>query len=57
MRWAFHNCINQNKLIRSINFIGKSSLSSAYPNAIYDELKIYSGALTSDQIANEYNLS
>lgn len=37
---------------RNINLIGNNNTYK--PNAIYDELKIYEGALTPDQILNDY---
>ncbi len=39
-----------NNITRKINFIG----SYNKPNAIYDEIKIYQGALTSTEIMTEY---
>ena len=47
-----------NNIVRASNYIGKSNFASdANTNATYDEIKIYKGALTSDQIINEYNSS
>ena len=43
-----------NKLRRSMNFIGKSAMNSTFLNAINDEFKINSGALTAEQILNVY---
>jgi hypothetical protein len=47
-----------NNITRISNYIGiKNNLTSAKSNAIYDELKIYKGALSSDEIMNEYQIS
>jgi hypothetical protein len=49
-----------NNIIRTLNYIGKSNWA-AYgdPNAdaIYDEVKIYQGSLSSADILNEYQIS
>ena len=47
-----------NNITRKSNYIGKSN-TTVYPNAdaIYDEIKIYQGALSSDYIMNEYQIS
>ena len=43
---------------RSSNFIGKSNwVDDAPADAIFDDLKIYQGALTSTQILNDYTIS
>jgi hypothetical protein len=47
-----------NKIIRTSNYIGRSiNASSPYADAIYDELKIYQIALSSDKIMIEYQIS
>ncbi len=47
-----------NDLTRTTNYIGKSNWATN-PNAdaIYDEFKIYQGALSSSDIMNEYQIS
>jgi hypothetical protein len=47
-----------NNIIRTSNYIGKSNWG-VDPNAdaVYDELKIYQGALSSSDIMNEYQYS
>jgi hypothetical protein len=49
--------ISPNNIKRNNCLIGKSNFnySNSLANAIYDELKIYKVALTSDQIANDIN--
>jgi hypothetical protein len=45
-----------NNVIRKSNYIGKSSWSTdSNADAIYDDMKIYQGALSSIAIMNEYN--
>ncbi len=39
------------------NYIGKSNWDAPSADAIYDEFKIYQGALSSDEIMNEYQNS
>ena len=47
--------LQTNKVIRNSNFIGKGNFQDdPNPNAIYDEIKIYQGALTPAEILNEY---
>jgi hypothetical protein len=46
-----------NSIIRRINYIGKSNWVNANADAIYDEFKIYQGALSSSDIMNEYQLN
>ena len=47
-----------NNKIRTTNFIGKSNWPNDFnTDAIYDEIKIYQGALSSDDIMNEYQIS
>ena len=44
-----------NNITRKSNYIGKSNLATdSNADAIYDELKIYQGALSSADIFNEY---
>jgi len=48
-----------NNILRTSNFIGKSNWDvlsdlKTVSNAIYDEMKIYKGAMTSAEIMNEY---
>jgi hypothetical protein len=46
-----------NKARRNMNFIGKDSHNSSLfmAEAVYENLKIYKGALTSDELKEEYN--
>jgi hypothetical protein len=45
-------------ILRTKNFIGKSNWNAdSYADAIYDEIKIYQGGLSLNQILNEYNIS
>jgi len=47
-----------NNLQRTSNFIGKSNWATDFnADAIYDEFKIYQGALSSSDIMNEYQIS
>jgi hypothetical protein len=47
-----------NNIIRTSNFIGKSNwVTQLNADAIYDEFKIYQGALSSNKIMNEYQNS
>jgi hypothetical protein len=47
-----------NKILRKSNYIGKSNLATdSNADAIYDELKLYQGALSSNDIMNEYQKS
>jgi hypothetical protein len=41
-------------LLNIDNWIGKSNNGDANPNAIYDEIKIYEGAMSSIAILNNY---
>ncbi len=43
-----------NNITRINNYIGKSDLNA---DAIYDEFKIYEGALSSSNIMNEYKIN
>jgi hypothetical protein len=43
-----------NNITRTSNYIGKSNYDDPNADAIYDELKIYQGALSSADILNEY---
>ena len=55
---ASNQLLIPNNIIRTNNFIGKSNqLNDSNADAIYDEIKIYQGALTSTEIMNEYNIS
>jgi hypothetical protein len=46
------------KILRTKNYIGKSNWdANSYADAIYDEIKIYQGGLSLNQIINEYNFS
>jgi len=46
-----------NNIIRTNNYIGKSNrITDSNADAIYDEIKIYQGALSSSAIMNEYNI-
>ena len=44
-------------IVRNYNWIGKSNWANTYTNAVYDEIKIYSGALNSSQILSDYQVS
>lgn len=47
-----------NNVIRETNYIGRNSWPQiAYTNGVFADLKIYQGAMTSDQIMNDYNVS
>ena len=46
-----------NNIIRTSNFIGYSNWGDPFADAIYDELKIYQGAISSNEIMNEYQLN
>ena len=47
-----------NNITRTTNFIAKSNWAShSNADAIYDEVKIYKGALSSSDILNEYQIS
>jgi hypothetical protein len=47
-----------NNIIRTSNYIGKGNwASNSNADAIYDELKIYQGALSSKEIMNEFQIS
>ena len=46
-----------NDIVRTRNYIGKSNWEkNSNADAIYDEIKIYQGALSSSSIMNEYNI-
>ena len=50
--------LNQPKnMIRSSNYIGKSNSQDPNANAVYDDLKIYFGAMSAADILNDYNTS
>ncbi len=42
---------------RQYNYIGNANPAQSYPNAIYDDLKIYENSLTSAQVLNDYTIS
>jgi hypothetical protein len=46
-----------NNITRTSNYIGKSNWLDQNADAIYDEFKIYEGALSSSDILNEYQIS
>jgi hypothetical protein len=46
-----------NNIIRRNNYIGKSNFGDPNADAIYDEFKIYEGALSPDDLMNEYQIS
>jgi hypothetical protein len=46
-----------NSILRANNYIGKSNFGNANTDAVYDEFKIYQGALSSSDIMNEYQIS
>ena len=46
-----------NNVTRSTNYIGKDSYCSSKIDAIYDELKIYQGAMSADAILTDYTTS
>ena len=45
-----------NQINRTSNFIGKSNSSSDTVNSVYDDLKIYQGVLSANDIKNKYIL-
>lgn len=46
-----------NSVQRINNFIGTNGFGTSYASAVYDDLKIYVGAMTDYQILNDYNVS
>jgi hypothetical protein len=55
---AINELLVPNNISRRSNFVGKSNWATDFnADAIYDELKIYQGALTSNDILNEYTSS
>jgi len=44
-------------IVRNHNWIGRSNWNDVPANAIYDEIRIYSGALNSSQILNDFQVS
>jgi hypothetical protein len=47
-----------NNIVRTNNFIGKNNWAAGLnTDAIYDEFKIYEGALSPDDLMNEYQIS
>jgi hypothetical protein len=46
-----------NNIIRTSNFIGYGNWGDPFADAIFDELKIYQGAISSNEIMNEYQLN
>ena len=49
-----YKLLTPNNVIRNRNFIGKSNSNDSNADAVYDELKIYSGSLTSNSILDDY---
>lgn len=44
------------KIVTTLNYIGKSNwVNDEYAEAVYDDIKIYSGALSSNDVINIYN--
>jgi hypothetical protein len=46
-----------NNIIRTSNFIGYGNWGDPFADAIYDDFKIYQGAISSNEIMNEYQLN
>jgi hypothetical protein len=46
-----------NNITRTINYIGKSNSEDTNADAIYDDIKIFKRALSSNEILNEYTIS
>jgi hypothetical protein len=44
-------------VIRNKNYFGKSNWANSNVNASFDDLRIYNGALSAEQILNDYTLS
>ena len=42
---------------RKYNYIGNANPAQSFPNAIFDDLKIYQNSLTSTQVMNDYRAS
>jgi len=53
------NCTNfaPNNVQRTNNYIGKSNWGYPNANAIYDEIKIYQGAMSQANVVNDYSYS
>jgi hypothetical protein len=53
------NCTNfaPNNVQRANNYIGKSNWADPNANAIYDEIKIYQGAMSQANVVNDYSYS
>ncbi len=51
---AINYLLTPNNVTRNSNFIGKSNSNDYNTDAVYDELKIYSGSLTSNYILDDY---
>ena len=51
--WATANVSDFNNVVRTTNFIGKSNWGDPNVNAIFDEIKIFSVALTQSQVQFE----
>ena len=55
IQMANGNLYAPNDMIKKTNYIGKSvRTNNPQPDAIYDEFKIYQGALSATEIMNEY---
>lgn len=46
--------VSPNNLTRNLNYVGRSNSGNPYPNAVYDDLRIYQGSLSAAQILNDY---
>ncbi len=46
--------LNPKNKVRESNFIGKSNSNDSHADAVYDELKIYSGSLSSSELLDDY---
>ena len=46
-----------NSMIRSMNYIGRDSYGDTKINAVYDEIKIYQGAMSAAAIQSDYTNS
>jgi len=53
-RSVLHTPVN---VTRNLNYIGRSNFNNKYAYAIFDDLKIYQGALSETQILDDFKLS
>lgn len=52
--YASGNLYVPKNVVRKTNYIGGSNFGNPNANAVYDEIKIYKGALTSAEVFNDY---